>query len=194
VSLAREGSSTGNYSSFAPARLPYPPSVDYGHPPSDTGNLADQQPPNPMSGRRTPELETPLNSANGPSEEMSLLTGLRFVVQLLPETLIQSPMTFTYVFITRSVGSAQTIFNHLLSSEQLMSSGAELALASQDGLGPRRERMLMLRIRAQSFGVGMLVARMLSSMNFVGRSIYPTYYDGWTGIRCVLSLREDPTP
>lgn len=191
-SLAREDSNTGRYSSSAPERLPYQPSVDYGNPYLDTGNLQDPPQPNPTFGRTTPELVNPSNLERGPSEEMSLLTGLRFVLQLLPESLTRSPMTFTYVFITRSAELGLTIFSRLQSSEQLTSSGAELGLASQDGLGPRQERLLMLRIRAPSFGVGMLVARMLSSMNFEARSIYPTYYAGWTGIRCVLSLREDP--
>lgn len=141
----REALSTGRYSSSAPERLHYTPSVDYGNQQSDTGNYQDQVPPNRTSGRRTPELENPSSSERGPSEGMSLLTGLKFVLQLLPETLTASPTTYSYVFITRSAELGLTILSQLQSSEPLMSSGVELVLASLGELGPRQERMLMVR-------------------------------------------------
>lgn len=75
-----------------------------------------------------------------------------------------------------------------------MSSGEAPVPARVEELGWKREMMLIVKIPAQSSGVGTRVRLMLSLMNFAEVSTLLTYCDGLTVILCEWKSRDHPVP
>jgi len=164
-----------------------------GNPYLDTGSSLDRVQPRVMSGRRTPELENLSSSGRSHSVATAQPIGIEFVLRRLPELLITSPRTYTFVITSPYARSARIIYDRLLWSEAVQFSGVPLALVSRVERGPRPVARHTVKIRARSFGAAIGVRNMLLSMNLGEASTYPIFYGGSIDILSVWRPRGKAT-
>lgn len=153
-------------------------------------NRQDPQPQRPTSGRRIrPSLVQDSNLDPNYSSEMILKIG-----RLSEEWLEQGDLkililTFTLEVISSCKESLLIMQNLLEWKENVLSTGGQLASASQEGPGMNVVYQLTLRIQTPNSGMVTRIMNMLSAMSFVESLTSPICLDGVTVIQFSLKLR-----
>lgn len=143
--------------------------------------------PTPMGRQITVTKTSPVFIPQPDSNsELNLLplthrrTGIKFGLQLAPETSKLSLVVLEYVLTTPFVQYPLTMHNVARWCEYASLSGEIRGLGNPVKLGKMRAKTVILKIHAPSSGTAIKVNQMLSSMNFVEISPSVTFYVGWT--------------
>lgn len=101
---------------------------------------------------------------------------------------------FTFDITTPCAESLLTFYDRFLWFDPAMSSLDLPVLESLEKPGSEPDWKLTLKIPAQSGGAATQARKLLSSMNFVEQSMWPTCSDGWTGILSVWKQKAELDP
>jgi len=158
----------------------------------DTGSQQDPITPTNMYGRillqsqeRASAWERSLRT------EIQQSAGNRLDHRLSLAIWKRSLPTFTYVIISHCGESLLTFYDRYLWFDPALSSGDLPLLESHEQPGTKLVYVLTLKIPVPSGGAATQVRKLLSSMNFVELSTWPTSSGGWTGILSRWRLKEE---
>lgn len=189
-SSEKEGSSIGSFvvpSSQSTPSVPSEKSLDQCTPSSPE---ASQRPT--TSGKSLPACpELSSSWEPNPFDSTCPLTGTPSGVQQYLDNSWTSRLPFEFVLTGISERLREILLFRLQSNVLYTSSGVRVVLASQGELGKKLPSKLTLRIPAQSSGVAIGVKNMLSSMNLMEASTYPTSSAGSIGIRSSWKQKEE---
>lgn len=155
-----------------------------------TPNFQDQAPQMSTCGKRTPELERSLNSGSCRSSGTSPKIGMPFGTLRRRVALRRSHPMYEYN-ITGPFEPLRQISLYLdLWYAKYSFSVVEPRLVSPDEPGMRPVWMLTLKIHGPNSGMVIEINEMLLSMNFVGVSTCPIYYDGSIGTHALWRSKD----
>jgi len=158
----------------------------------------DQSTPSPlvrrprttMYGRTTHmSMERGLNLEHCRSSEITIRIGTSYEPKLSGDAWTISQRISMCDVTTSCAESSRIILRLLLSNENAVCTGVQLASGSLEGPGTKQVTTHTLRIRDRSFGAVTEIMSMLSSTNFVEALTSDTCSDGSIDIRLSLNLK-----
>lgn len=185
---------TTNCSSPLERKLPYMESREYLER-AYMLNYQDPKPPKRTVTKKRPELVTSSPLVRNQSVETPRLIGSPYGPPPSPEILTEYLPQYVFNLILPLDRSDQTTQLVKELKKQLRFFGDLQELVNQDKRGRKLDRRLILSVLDPSSGMVTRVKSMLSAMNFVELSTFPTFLDGVIGTQCVLKLKvlADPS-